>query len=106
MQFLPSTWALYGVDATRDGRADPDNPADAIFAAAAYLEAAGARTDLRRALLAYNHAGWYADRVLADAARLSALPPALVDALSSLASGTFPVPAGPSRAPATAAPGA
>ena len=31
MQFLPSTWSLYGVDAMRDGRADPDNPADAIF---------------------------------------------------------------------------
>jgi hypothetical protein len=94
MQFLPSTWSLYGVDATRDGRADPDNPADAIFAAAAYLEASGARADLRGAILAYNHAGWYADRVLNDAARLSALPPALVDALSSLASGTFPVAGG------------
>jgi len=94
MQFMPATWAEYGVDATRDGRADPDNPADAIFAAAAYLDAADGRTDLRGALLAYNHAGWYVDRVLGEAARLAALPPALVDALTSMASGTFPVAGG------------
>ena len=47
MQFMPGTWATYGVDANADGRKDPYNPVDAIFAAARYLRAAGADTDLR-----------------------------------------------------------
>jgi hypothetical protein len=71
MQFLPSTWAMYGVDANGDGIADPSNPADAIFSAARYLAASGAATNLRRAILAYNHAGWYADDVLRMAARIN-----------------------------------
>ena len=33
MQFMPATWRAYGVDANRDGRKDPYNPVDAIFAA-------------------------------------------------------------------------
>ena len=41
MQFLPAEWAQYGVDANGDGFKDPYNPADAIFAAARYLRAAG-----------------------------------------------------------------
>ena len=41
MQFLPSTWRAYGVDANKDGKKDPYNPVDAIFAAARYLKAAG-----------------------------------------------------------------
>ena len=44
MQFIPSSWKLYGVDANNDGRKDPYNPVDAIFAAARYLKAAGADT--------------------------------------------------------------
>lgn len=35
-QFLPSTWASYGVDGDGDGRADINNPADAIPSAARY----------------------------------------------------------------------
>ena len=38
MQFMPSTWDMYGVDANGDGVADPYNPEDAIFAAASYLQ--------------------------------------------------------------------
>ena len=34
MQFIPSTWEAYGVDANNDGRKDPYNPVDAICAAA------------------------------------------------------------------------
>ena len=44
MQFIPSTWAAYGVDANNDGRKDPYNPVDAICAAARYLRAAGGDT--------------------------------------------------------------
>ena len=47
MQFMPSTWDRYGVDANGDGGTDPNNPVDAIFAAARYLRAAGAQDDLR-----------------------------------------------------------
>ena len=38
MQFMPPTWAAYGVDANGDGVKDPFNPVDAIFAAARYLQ--------------------------------------------------------------------
>ena len=37
MQFIPSSWRAYGVDANEDGRKDPYNPVDAICAAARYL---------------------------------------------------------------------
>lgn len=67
MQFLPSTWRRWGVDANGDGTANPLDPADAIYSAARYLQAAGADTNLRRALYAYNHAPWYVKRVLAQA---------------------------------------
>ena len=46
MQFIPSSWEAYGVDANNDGRKDPYNPVDAICAAANYLEAAGGQEDL------------------------------------------------------------
>ena len=41
MQFIPSSWRAYGVDANKDGKKDPYNPVDAIFAAGRYLKAAG-----------------------------------------------------------------
>jgi len=70
MQFMPSTWRRWGVDASGDGVADPYDPQDAIFSAARYLEAAGARTDLRRAIFAYNHADWYVNEVISIATSL------------------------------------
>jgi membrane-bound lytic murein transglycosylase B len=72
MQFMPATWAMYGVDADHNGTKDPRSPRDAIFAAARYLRASGARTNLRRAIFAYNHAGWYVDSVLLRANRIAA----------------------------------
>ncbi len=68
MQFMPATWATYGVDANGDGVADPNNPEDAIFTAARYLSAAGMPQNTDGAIFAYNHAGWYVAEVLADAA--------------------------------------
>jgi cell wall-associated NlpC family hydrolase len=67
MQFMPETWATYGVDANGDGVADPNNPEDAIFAAAGYLKAAGMPADTYGAIFAYNHADWYVEEVLANA---------------------------------------
>jgi hypothetical protein len=37
MQFLPSTWALDGIDGNGDGKADPNQIDDAALTAAAYL---------------------------------------------------------------------
>jgi murein DD-endopeptidase MepM/ murein hydrolase activator NlpD len=64
MQFMPSTWMRWGVDADGDGVANPWDPEDAVFSAARYLAAAGARDDLARAVFAYNHADWYVQQVL------------------------------------------
>jgi murein DD-endopeptidase MepM/ murein hydrolase activator NlpD len=64
MQFMPSTWDRWGLDANNDGVSDPWNPQDAIYAAARYLAAAGGAQDISRAVLAYNHAQWYVDEVL------------------------------------------
>jgi Transglycosylase SLT domain/Peptidase family M23 len=92
MQFIPSTWAAYGVDANDDGRKDPYNPVDAICAAARYLRAAGGDKDIRQAIFAYNHADWYVDEVLLGANQYAKLPDALVGSLTGLTEGAhFPV---------------
>ena len=91
MQFMPSTWKQYGVDANRDGLKDPYNPVDAIFAAARYLRAAGGDTDVRRAIFAYNHADWYVDSVLMRARLIGGLPSNFVGSLTGLTQGRFPV---------------
>jgi hypothetical protein len=92
MQFIPSTWAAYGVDANNDGRKDPYNPVDAICAAARYLRAAGGDKDIRQAIFAYNHADWYVDEVLLGANQYGKLPDALVGSLTGLTEGAhFPV---------------
>ncbi|MEU3628341.1 hypothetical protein BS329_15770 [Amycolatopsis coloradensis] len=36
-QFMPATWAQWGLDGDGDGRADPRNPADAIKSQAGYM---------------------------------------------------------------------
>jgi membrane-bound lytic murein transglycosylase B len=58
MQFLPSTWASYGLGGNiRD-------PHDAILGAANYLHANGAPRAYRRALFRYNPSPLYVDAVL------------------------------------------
>ncbi|MCW2998353.1 MAG: peptidoglycan DD-metalloendopeptidase family protein [Solirubrobacterales bacterium] len=91
MQFLPSTFKQYGVDANADGRKDPYNPVDAVFSAARYLKAAGASTDIKKAIFAYNHADWYVDSVLMRARLIGGLPSDLVGSLTGLTQGHFPV---------------
>jgi hypothetical protein len=74
MQFLPSTWARWGYDANGDGRADIDNPVDAVFSAARYLCAVGAGrggTALDDAIYSYNHAWWYVRDVIILANRFA-----------------------------------
>jgi hypothetical protein len=91
MQFLPSTWAMYGVDANGDGYADPYNPADAIFAAARYLHAAGGARHIDAAIFSYNHSQSYVASVLLRAQLLGGMPPQLLDTVSSLTEARFPV---------------
>ena len=70
MQFMPATWQQWGVDADKDGQANPYSPQDAIFTAARYLDASGASRDLAGAVFAYNHADWYVAEVLVRARML------------------------------------
>ena len=91
MQFLPSTWKRWGVDANGDGIADPYNPADAIFTAARYLQAAGASKNISQAIFAYNHAGWYVQSVLLRAQLIGGMPKGVIGALTGLVEGHFPV---------------
>ncbi len=96
MQFLPATWLQYGVDANGDGFKDPYNPADAIFAAARYLRAAGGQKNVRAAVYSYNHSQAYVDSVLLRAQLLGGTPPELLGAITGLTQARFPVHA-PSR---------
>src|SRR5207302_7628728 len=64
MQFMPSTWERWGLDANGDGVADPWSAEDAIYAAARYLAASGGQNDISRAVFSYNHAQWYVNEVL------------------------------------------
>lgn len=63
MQFLPSTWADWEVDADGDGTADPHDLDDAAVAAADYLCAAGGdlstASGWSAAVLAYNPSSDY-----------------------------------------------
>jgi hypothetical protein len=91
MQFLPSTWGQYGVDVNSDGFQDPYNPADAIFAAARYLKAAGGDRDIRGAVFSYNHSQSYVNSVLLRARLLGGTPPRLLGAITGLTEARFPV---------------
>jgi membrane-bound lytic murein transglycosylase B len=72
MQFLPSTWAAWGIDGFGDtGAPDIMNPFDAVPSAARMLCADGATNGgagLTQAIFDYNHATWYVDEVLTLAA--------------------------------------
>jgi Transglycosylase SLT domain len=76
MQFLPGTWAAWGIDGFGDtGKPDVMNPYDAVPSAARLLCADGAAAGgqaLRNAIFDYNHAWWYVDEVLALAAEYAA----------------------------------
>ena len=95
MQFMPATWKEWGIDANGDGTADPFNPVDAIFSAARYLQAAGAATNLSKAVFAYNHADWYVNQVLLRAKLIGAMPQSVIGALTGLVEGHFRSPPPP-----------
>ena len=67
MQFMPATFAAFGVDGNRDERRDIHNDADSIFSAAHYLTSSGVTkgsAGVVRALWAYNHSISYRNDVL------------------------------------------
>jgi Transglycosylase SLT domain len=67
MQFLPSTWAEWGISTPwSPGPPNIYDPFDAVPSAARYLCAAGGSTTagLPGAIFAYNHADWYVSEVL------------------------------------------
>ena len=76
MQFLPSTWAVWGIDGFGDtGTPNIMDPLDAVPSAAAMLCADGAGqggSSLQGAIFAYNHADWYVNEVLAIAREYAA----------------------------------
>jgi hypothetical protein len=94
MQFMPATWLQYGVDALNAGYADPYNPVDAIFAAARYLRAAGAASNLQAAILAYNHSQEYVNSVLLRAKLISTYPRSVIATLTGLVDGRLPLTGG------------
>ncbi|WP_328457587.1 NlpC/P60 family protein [Streptomyces sp. NBC_00386] len=67
-QFLPSTWEVIGKDANGDKVADPHNADDAALGAAVYLCGGGRdltrRSQLKVAILQYNHSDAYVANVL------------------------------------------
>jgi cell wall-associated NlpC family hydrolase len=80
MQFLQSTFdsVVARHPPPPGGAHQPQryNPHDAIYAAASDLCDSGARDgrDLHAAIFAYNHAEWYVDKVLAQAALYRGVP--------------------------------
>jgi hypothetical protein len=68
MQFLPSTWAEWGIDGFgQTGPPDIMDPLDAVPSAARMLCADGAAAggaSLEAAIYDYNHADWYVSEVL------------------------------------------
>lgn len=68
MQFMPSTWAAWGIDGFGPpGRPDIMNPLDAVPSAARMLcaDGGGNKATLAGAIFDYNHATWYVNEVLA-----------------------------------------
>jgi hypothetical protein len=78
MQFLPSTWAIWGTDGFgQKGTPDILNPLDAVPSAARLLCASGGGNPatLPGAIFAYNHATWYVNEVLALASEYARTNP-------------------------------
>lgn len=67
MQFIPSTWDIYG-------EGNIWNPRDAIMAAARYLSASGAPRDMNGALFAYNHSNAYVKAIRTYAREIELRP--------------------------------
>ncbi len=76
MQFIPSSWKIYGLDGNDDGVVDPHNLYDAAYAAAEHLcrGHSGLQNDAayRQSLLGYNRSTVYGSDVMAARRRYEA----------------------------------
>lgn len=111
MQFIPGTWQVVGVDADRDGVADPSDVDDAAASAGRYLCAGGrdlaTPQGLRAALLSYNHSQAYADLVERFiAAYASGTAPTGFSSSAGAPSTSATASARPAAAPTTSSPAA
>ena len=81
----------FGVDADGDGKADPWNIKDAIFAAANYLNKSGFSKNIAAAIRKYNHSDVYVANVTAKANELKGQAEYIPTpgSIPSLAPGTF-----------------
>jgi hypothetical protein len=109
MQFIPTTWRSYAIDADANGVTDPFNINDAALAAANYLCTAGGnlrtQAGMIEAIFAYNHSDSYVAEVLALARAYGAgIPVADLGPLFGITSGPVPPPSGPYWAPAAPGP--
>src|SRR4051812_20415818 len=80
MQFMPTTWAVWGADGNRDRHEDPQQIDDATLAAAGYLCTGGGSSldqisHLIAAVYSYNHSYAYVRAVLTVASEYAGLPP-------------------------------
>ena len=73
MQFIPSTWAAYGLGG------NIHSPSDAIMGAANYLHASGAPDDYEAALFHYNPAKAYVRAIQLYASQMSTDPRAFYE---------------------------
>ena len=107
MQFIPSTWALYGADGNGDGKKDPNNIFDAALAAADYLCAGGGNlanpAQEAAAVLRYNDADEYVHVVLALTVSYEHGEFATLPTAGTVGTGGGSTPAAPSSRPAAVA---
>ncbi len=76
MQFLDSSWKMFGADGNGDGVKDVNNIYDAALGAANHLCASGKGSlqdpqNLHDAIFGYNHAEWYVAKVIDWASQYS-----------------------------------
>jgi membrane-bound lytic murein transglycosylase B len=71
-QFIPTSWALFGMDGDRDGIRDPHDVDDAVPAMVRHLCPNGRITDVRAAIFSYNRSDEYVALVLSWASRYTA----------------------------------
>lgn len=73
MQFIPSSWAIYGLDGNGDGAVDPHNLYDAAYAAAEHLcrghSSLQNDANYRQSLFGYNRSAVYGSDVMAARSR-------------------------------------
>lgn len=101
LQFIPSSWRIFGGDGNDDGVADPQNVFDAVPAMRRHLCPSGTIADIEAALFAYNRSRTYVATVLEWAHAYTGTP---TEAAIATAGYALPVPPSATNADALVAP--